>query len=79
MCMAVGAFLPLQAMMNMGVVCGLVPTTGVTAPLVSYGGSSIASIMLCVGLVFNASRQQTTEDQEDDERRTECVIVPSGK
>lgn len=79
MCMAVGAFLPLQAMMNMGVVCGLFPTTGVTAPLVSYGGSSIASIMLCVGLVFNASRQQTPEDQEDDERQTECVIVPSGK
>ena len=79
MCMTVGAFLPLQAMMNMGVVCGLFPTTGVTAPLVSYGGSSIASIMLCVGLVFNAARQQNPDGQEEEESRGEYVIVPSGK
>ena len=79
MCMTVGAFLPLQAMMNMGVVCGLFPTTGVTAPLVSYGGSSIASIMLCVGLVFNAARQHSADGQEDEVERSECVIVPSGR
>ena len=40
-------------MYNLSVVCGLMPTTGVTAPLVSYGGSSIISMMLCIGLVLN--------------------------
>lgn len=56
-CMAVGYFVPFQAMFNLGVICGLFPTTGVTAPLVSYGGSSIVSVMLCIGLVFNVCRQ----------------------
>lgn len=49
----VGFFIPFQAMYNLSVVCGLMPTTGVTAPLVSYGGSSIISMMLCIGLVLN--------------------------
>ena len=51
--MAVGIYILFQALYNLCVVCGLGPTTGVTAPLVSYGGSSIISVMLCVGLVLN--------------------------
>ena len=53
----IGFFIPFQAMYNLSVVCGLMPTTGVTAPLVSYGGSSIISMMLCVGLVLNVCRE----------------------
>ncbi len=78
MCMTVGSFIPLQALMNMGVVCGLFPTTGVTAPLVSYGGSSVTSIMLCVGLVFNAVRQNGMEEQKVEDEKMDCVIVPPG-
>lgn len=54
--MAVGIYILFQALYNLCVVCGLGPTTGVTAPLVSYGGSSIISVMLCVGLVLNISK-----------------------
>ncbi len=53
--MAVGIYILFQALYNLCVVCGLGPTTGVTAPFVSYGGSSIISVMLCVGLVLNIS------------------------
>lgn len=53
---AVGFIIPFQAMYNLCVVCGIMPTTGVTAPLVSYGGSSIISMMLCIGLVLNVCR-----------------------
>lgn len=60
-CMSVGLYVAAQAGLNLAVICGLAPTTGVTAPLVSYGGSSIVSVMMCVGLVFNVSRQNIQE------------------
>lgn len=60
-CMAVGFFIPFQAFYNLGVICGLLPTTGVTAPLVSYGGSSILSVMLCIGLVLNTCQKNYRE------------------
>lgn len=42
-----------QALLNIGVVVGMLPTTGVPLPLMSYGGSSLASTMLGMGLVLN--------------------------
>ncbi|PYT17295.1 MAG: rod shape-determining protein RodA [Acidobacteria bacterium] len=42
-----------QALLNIGVVVGLLPTTGVPLPLMSYGGSSLASTLLGMGLVLN--------------------------
>ncbi|HYS04111.1 MAG TPA: rod shape-determining protein RodA [Candidatus Dormibacteraeota bacterium] len=42
-----------QALLNIGVVVGMLPTTGVPLPLMSYGGSSLASTLLGMGLVLN--------------------------
>ena len=42
-----------QALLNIGVVVGLLPTTGVPLPLMSYGGSSLLSTMIGMGLVLN--------------------------
>ena len=42
-----------QSLLNIGVVVGLLPTTGVPLPLMSYGGSSLASTLLGMGLVLN--------------------------
>jgi rod shape determining protein RodA len=42
-----------QALLNIGVVVGMLPTTGVPLPLMSYGGSCLASTMLGMGLVLN--------------------------
>ncbi|PYT35963.1 MAG: hypothetical protein DMF52_08835 [Acidobacteria bacterium] len=42
-----------QALLNIGVVVGMLPTTGVPLPLMSYGGSSLASTMLGMGVVLN--------------------------
>ena len=65
---AIGFMIPFQAMYNICVICGILPTTGVTAPLVSYGGSSIISMMLCVGLVLNVCRcNYTAAEQESQE------------
>ena len=45
-----------QACMNLCVVVGLIPVTGVTLPFLSYGGSSLLISMLSVGILLNVSR-----------------------
>ncbi len=47
-----------QAMMNIGVVVGLLPTTGVPLPLMSYGGSSLVSTLIGFGLVLNVWKRR---------------------
>lgn len=46
-----------QALFNVGVVLGVVPNKGITLPLVSSGGSSLAITMFLVGLVLNVGRR----------------------
>ncbi len=45
-----------QAVVNFGVVLGLLPAKGITLPLVSYGGSSFIMSMYLVGIVLNIGR-----------------------
>ena len=64
LCYVIGIVIPAQAFVNLSVVSGLAPTTGVTAPLVSYGGSSVLSVALCIGLVLNVCRRNSIEEQK---------------
>jgi len=45
-----------QALLNMAVVTGLLPTTGVPLPLISYGGTSLVITLANAGLILNVSR-----------------------
>jgi cell division protein FtsW len=45
-----------QAVVNFGVVLGLLPAKGITLPLVSYGGSSFIMSMYLVGILLNVGR-----------------------
>lgn len=47
----VGAWLTFQVVVNLGMVLGWLPTTGVTLPLFSYGGSSLISTCAALGIV----------------------------
>lgn len=47
-----------QALMNLMVVIGLIPVTGVTLPFLSYGGSSLLISMASIGILLNISRNQ---------------------
>jgi cell division protein FtsW len=47
-----GTWLGLQAFINIGVNMGLLPTKGLTLPLISYGRSSLIVIMVCLGLLL---------------------------
>ncbi len=52
-CMGVGALLTFHVLENVGMVAGLMPVAGIPLPLMSYGGSSILSFFLMLGLVNN--------------------------
>lgn len=48
--------LAFQTILNLAVVVGLVPITGVTLPFLSYGGSSLILSLISMGIILNVSR-----------------------
>jgi rod shape determining protein RodA len=55
LCVGVATWFGSQAVINTGMTVGLLPITGITLPLVSYGGSSMLASALAIGLVVNVS------------------------
>lgn len=47
-----------QQIQNIGMTVGLLPITGITLPFISYGGSSLLSYMLLVGILLNISQKK---------------------
>lgn len=58
-----GIWFGLQAFINMGVNMGLLPTKGLTLPLMSYGGSSMLVMCAALGLLFRADQETGNRDQ----------------
>lgn len=50
-----------QALLNIGVATGALPTTGLPFPLLSYGGSSMISSLIAVGLLVRVAREGSEE------------------
>lgn len=71
---AFGAFLAVglsfslvvQALINMAVVVHLLPTTGVTLPMVSMGGTSLWFTSLAIGIILSVSRNVEQEEEKED-------------
>ncbi|MDD9818784.1 MAG: putative lipid II flippase FtsW [Gammaproteobacteria bacterium] len=54
LCYGFGLLLGIQTFVNIGVNTGLLPTKGLTLPLISYGGNSILVTLIAIGLVLRA-------------------------
>lgn len=55
-------FILVQAFVNMGMNIGIVPVVGVTLPFVSYGGSSLLSSFIILGILSSISRTSKREE-----------------
>lgn len=73
-CAGIGSFIAIESLLNLSVVVSLMPVTGVTLPFLSYGGSSLISKFLCIGLVLGINRtsKKTEAKQLDEERITQA-------
>ncbi|HEY8805389.1 MAG TPA: stage V sporulation protein E [Clostridium sp.] len=54
--------LAIQAVINIAVVTGSMPVTGVPLPFISYGGSALLFNMLAIGILLNISRQTVNKN-----------------
>lgn len=61
-CIGIFSMLSFQTFINIGMNMGIAPVTGITLPLVSAGGSSVISWMICLGIVEAVA---ATEKQEE--------------
>lgn len=51
----------IQVMINLGVVVGLFPVTGITLPFISYGGSSLVVMMCSMGLLMSIAKMEESD------------------
>src|SRR5271170_342798 len=53
----------LQAAINIGVVTSALPNKGLPLPFISYGGSNLLAVLLCVGFLFSVARQAPVREK----------------
>lgn len=64
-----GTWLGLQAFINVGVNMGLLPTKGLTLPLISYGRSSLIIAMISIGLLLRVHHELATDASPVNRKR----------
>ena len=66
----IGFLLVFQAMINIGVNLGVLPTKGLTLPFISYGGSSMLICCVAMGLLFAVDRQTRSREKSSSVTKT---------
>ncbi len=64
-----GTWLGLQAFINVGVNMGMLPTKGLTLPLISYGRSSLIITMICIGLLMRIHHELAVDAKPVNRKR----------
>jgi cell division protein FtsW len=57
----------LQAAINIGVVTSALPNKGLPLPFISYGGSNLLMMLVCVGLLFSVARHAPVREKNPEE------------
>ncbi|WP_026879654.1 putative lipid II flippase FtsW [Ignatzschineria larvae DSM 13226] len=77
----IGFWFGTQALIHMCVASGLLPTKGLTLPLISYGGSSIVMMLIALSVLFKVDRFVQTEElvdyQKKQARKAEQALTES--
>jgi cell division protein FtsW len=70
LCVGFTAWVIIQALLNIAVMTGAIPSTGVPLPFISFGGSSLTVVMIGVGLMLSvnrvAARRKSTSERRSD-------------
>lgn len=69
----VGVMLGLQVIINVAVVTSSMPATGITLPFISYGGTSIWSFMMAIGIVLNVSKKRIPRRRAKEKENAEAA------
>lgn len=72
----VTAMLVIQALINMGVSCGLLPTKGLPFPFISYGGSNLLASCLAVGILVSIGSHREETCRRRRGPRPICFFKP---
>lgn len=54
-----------QAFANMAMVCGILPVIGVPLSFISYGGTSLVTTLLAMGLVFSVYHDEVRREEKE--------------
>lgn len=68
----------LQVILNICVVLNVIPTTGVTLPFVSYGGTSVLFLMAEIGIALSVSRRIRFQDEVSPQKNGENILTNHG-
>lgn len=60
----ISSMVGIQSIVNLGAISGVLPITGVTLPFISYGGSSLLSLMFSMGILNNVAKHVRMQDEE---------------
>lgn len=66
----IGTWIGFQAFINIGVNMGLLPTKGLTLPLISYGRSSLIVALISIGILLRIHHELATDSQPLNRRRS---------
>lgn len=59
-CAGIACWIAYQSLINVGAIVAIIPLTGVPLPFISYGGSSLLSLLAATGIVYNIEKQATS-------------------
>ncbi len=77
LCVGFTSWVIIQALLNIAVMTGAIPSTGVPLPFISFGGSSLTVVMIGVGLMLSVQRVATRRIP-NSERRSELANTDRG-